>query len=144
MKATSRRRRILEQFHEAGGGGGAQNQPLDAGSGRLLPPRHDDGRLFGFSDTGWWKSGLRQGKVAVEVSQLEATDTQCAGEIGSVMELLDQHGVEQVVRVIPNPVKDIGFNILSLFHDHSRPRIVTCKSLVEVGEVLGLSRGKCP
>lgn len=83
-------------------------------------------------------------RLLVDLSQLDAMDTKCAGEIGSVMELLDQHGVEQVVRVIPKPVKDIGFNILSLFHYHSRPRIVTCKSLVEAGVVLGLGPGECP
>jgi hypothetical protein len=37
------------------------------------------------------------------------------------MDLIDQHGVSFVVRVIPNPKQDIGMNILTLFHYRNRP-----------------------
>lgn len=86
-------------------------------------------------------SGFR---LLVDLSQLEGMDTKCAGEIGSVMELLDKYKVGVIVRIIPNPMKDIGFNILSLFHYRSRPKIVTCKSLMEAGEVLGLGGCESP
>jgi len=45
-------------------------------------------------------------------------------------------GVELVVRVIPDPHKDIGFNILSLFHYRRRVRIVTCPTLEEAMKAL--------
>jgi hypothetical protein len=41
-----------------------------------------------------------------------------------------------VVRVIPNPQKDIGLNILSLFHYRRRVRIVTCETLEEAMNAL--------
>jgi hypothetical protein len=54
------------------------------------------------------------------------------------MELMDQHGVEIVVRVIPDSAKDIGLNIISIFHYPNRPRIVTCQTLTEAAQVLAL------
>jgi hypothetical protein len=41
-----------------------------------------------------------------------------------------------VVRVIPDPQKDIGMQIMSLFHYDRRVRIVTCESLAEAMKVL--------
>jgi len=35
------------------------------------------------------------------------------------------------LRVIPNPNKDIGMNILSVFHYRNHPRIVTCDNMIE-------------
>lgn len=77
-------------------------------------------------------------RLLVDLSQLNTMDTECAAAIGQVMELFDERGVGLIVRVIPNPKKDIGLNILSLFHYHHRPRIVTCKNLEEAGRVLDL------
>jgi hypothetical protein len=54
------------------------------------------------------------------------------------MELCDQKGVALVVRVIPDPTKDVGLGILSRFHYHHRPRSVTCESMVEAAELLSL------
>jgi hypothetical protein len=52
--------------------------------------------------------------------------------------LCDQKGVALVVRVVPDPTKDIGFNILSLFHYPHRPPAVTCKTMVEAARLLSL------
>jgi hypothetical protein len=41
-----------------------------------------------------------------------------------------------VVRVIPDPHKDIGLNILSLFHYRRGVRIVTCETLEEAMRAL--------
>ena len=43
-----------------------------------------------------------------------------------------------MVRVIPDSKNDIGMNLLSLFHYHRRPRIVTCGTMIETAERLGL------
>jgi hypothetical protein len=40
--------------------------------------------------------------------------------------------------VIPDPSKDIGLDILALFHYRKRPRMVTCKNMVEAAEKLSL------
>jgi len=52
------------------------------------------------------------------------------------MDLLNKQGVSTVVRVIPDPRKDIGFNILSLFHYRPDVQIVTCETLEEAMKVL--------
>jgi anti-anti-sigma regulatory factor len=77
-------------------------------------------------------------RLLTDLSQVESIDVECAREIGRVMELCEQKGVGLVVRVIPDPEKDIGMNLLSLFHYHRHPRIVTCKTMVEAAERLGL------
>ena len=82
-------------------------------------------------------SGFR---VVADLSQLDSMDINCAPEIGKVMELCDQRGVKLVIRIVPDPAKDIGFNILSLFHYRRRPRIVTFNSLAEAEKALQLRR----
>jgi len=78
-------------------------------------------------------SGFR---LLVDLGHLESMENGSATEIGRVMELFDQKGVELIVRVIPDPTKDIGLNILSLFHYRSRPRTVTCETMSEAVEQL--------
>jgi len=77
-------------------------------------------------------------RLLADFSPLDSMDINGTREIGKTMELCEQKGVGLVVRIIPNPGKDIGLNILSAFHYRHRPRIVTCVSLLEAGEVLGL------
>ena len=75
-------------------------------------------------------------RLLADFSALDKMDTDCAAELGEVMEQLDQAGVSAIVRVIPDPQKDIGMNILSLFHYKNRPRTATCSSISEaVGEL---------
>jgi hypothetical protein len=47
------------------------------------------------------------------------------------MDLLNKRSVSKVVRVIPDPQKDIGLNILSLFHYRRGLPIVTCETMDE-------------
>jgi hypothetical protein len=76
--------------------------------------------------------------LLVDLERLESMEPACAAQIGKVMELLDRHGVGMVVRVIPDPAKDIGLNILSLFHYPHHPRVVTCKTMGEAAKLLML------
>ena len=77
-------------------------------------------------------------RVLADLGRLESMDVDCAAEFGRAMELCDQHGVELVVRVIPDPAKDIGLNILAAFHYRHQPRAVTCKTIGEAFVLLGL------
>ena|SRR5277367_1045197 len=77
-------------------------------------------------------------RVLVNLSELEAMDLECMTEIGRIMELIDRRGVGLIVRVIPDPGKDIGLNIFSIFHYPRRPQIVSCKSMMEAGKLLRL------
>ena len=81
--------------------------------------------------------GLRPGfRLLTDLSGLESMDVACLTHIRRMMDLLNEKGVELVVRVIPDPHKDIGLNILSLFHYRRRVRIVTCETLEEAMRVL--------
>jgi hypothetical protein len=67
----------------------------------------------------------------VDLSLFEAMDPDGVAEIGKMMELIGQSGVSSVVRVIPDPSKDIGLNILSLFHYPRGLQFINCRSLTE-------------
>jgi len=77
-------------------------------------------------------------RLLADLSRLESMDLDCMKEIGRTMELFDRGGVGMIVRVIPDPGKDIGFNILTLFHYPHHPQIVTCKTMTEAAGLLAL------
>ncbi|HTL69249.1 MAG TPA: hypothetical protein VL200_16400 [Lacunisphaera sp.] len=86
-------------------------------------------------------AGVADGfQLLVDLSELESMDIACAAEMGRIMELCSQHRVSLVVRIMPDPAKDIGMNILSAFHYHHRPRIITCRTLLEAGQALKLDQ----
>ena len=75
-------------------------------------------------------------RLLTDLSGLESMDLACVPYIKQMMDLCNKQGIEMVVRVIPDPHKDIGLNILSLFHYRRRVRIVTCENLAEAMKVL--------
>ncbi|HEY4417253.1 MAG TPA: STAS domain-containing protein [Verrucomicrobiae bacterium] len=77
-------------------------------------------------------------RVLADLSQMESMDTACVPEIGRTMELLEQRGVGLVVRIIPDPSKDIGMNIISAFHYKNRPQTATCETMAAAAELLSL------
>ena len=77
-------------------------------------------------------------RLLADFSQLEAMDLACMAEIGRMMELLDQSGVGLIVRVFPDPSKDIGFNIVGIFHYPNNPRVITCQTMTEAGKALAI------
>ena len=77
-------------------------------------------------------------RLLADFSQLESMGLDCEVELGRMMELIGQAGVGLVVRVIPDPSKDIGMNILTVFHYPHRLRVVTCENLVEAARALEL------
>ena len=79
------------------------------------------------------KPGFR---LLTDLSTLESMDVACVADIKRVMDLCNDQGVALVVRVIPDPHKDIGLNILSLFHYDRDVRIVTYETLAAAKEVL--------
>lgn len=77
-------------------------------------------------------------RLLTDLSRLEAMAVDCAPELGKLMEFLDQSGVSLVVRVIPDPKKDIGLNILTLFHYQNRPQFISCEKLSEAAQHFSL------
>lgn len=77
-------------------------------------------------------------RLLTDLDRLECLSAGCAAEIGRMMELFDQKGVDFAVRVVPDQHKDIGLNILSHFHYQHPPRTVTCANMVEAAMLLSL------
>src|SRR5437868_3079966 len=75
-------------------------------------------------------------RLLSDLSQLESMDKACVPYIEQNMDLFREKGITEVVRVIPDPQKDIGLNILSVFHYSRDIRIVTCESMAEAEELL--------
>jgi len=103
--------------------------------GQVRPEEFQGSREDLVAQLGELPAGFR---LLADFSQLESMRLDCEPELGRVMELIGQAGVASVVRVIPDPSKDIGMNILTVFHYPHRPRVVTCKSLAAAAKELGL------
>ena len=72
---------------------------------------------------------LKKGfSLLTDLTDLISMETKCAPFIKKVMELMRDQGIELVVRIIPDPSKDIGLNIMSRFHYPSSLRVVTVNS----------------
>ena len=81
--------------------------------------------------------GVRPGfSLLTDLSQLESMDPRCVPLIDRTMDLFREHGVKLVVRIIPDPHQDIGFNIMSLFHYPHSVRIVTVETPAEAARAL--------
>ena len=77
-------------------------------------------------------SKMRPGfRVLVDMTDLEWMDYAGAPYIGMVMDLCVAKQVEHVVRVIPNPHKDIGLNIMSYLRYGSKVRVTICENLAD-------------
>jgi hypothetical protein len=81
-------------------------------------------------------------RLLADLSLLEFMNPECLTEIGHTMDLIDQKGVSLIVRVIPDPAKDIGLNILTVFHYPHQPRVITCQNLAEALQQLSVWAGK--
>jgi len=71
-----------------------------------------------------------------DLSHLESMDPACAEGLGALMELLSERGIGLVLRVIPDPSKDIGLNLISLFHYRKPVRVHTVANVAEALKVL--------
>ncbi len=74
--------------------------------------------------------------LLTDFSTLEAMDHSCADDSRSMMDQLREYGISRIVRVIPDPRKDIGFNIMSYFHYGHGVSIRTVKSLDEALQLI--------
>jgi anti-anti-sigma regulatory factor len=85
-------------------------------------------------------------RVLADFRWLESMDTAAARHVAEIMDTLTEKQVALVIRVMPDPHKDIGLNILSQFHYDPEIQITTfdtmadaLKSLVKEGG--GTSKG---
>ena len=79
------------------------------------------------------KSGFR---LLADLTDLESMDIGCAPFIERAMDLCNEKGASLVMRVIPDPHRDIGMAIMSIFHYGHDVRILTCQTLSEAEKIL--------
>ena len=75
-------------------------------------------------------------RLLADLTALQSMDVLCAPHIETAMDLCNGKGVSDVVRIIPDPRKDIGMQIMSYFHYDGDVRIVTCESAEEAMKIL--------
>jgi len=70
-------------------------------------------------------------RVLTDFRWLERMDPAAAVPLAEIMDALAEKDVAAVVRVVPDPDKDIGLNILSQFHYGPQIKLITFESLAE-------------
>ena len=93
----------------------------------------------GLEEMGTGLERLRSGfRLLADLTALESMDVGCAPFIEKAMDLCNEKGASIVVRVIPDPHRDIGMQIMSIFHSYgSDVQIVTCETFAEAIKMLG-------
>jgi len=70
-------------------------------------------------------------RVLADFRWLDSMDSAAARHIADIMDALAEKGVVSVTRVMPDPHKDIGLNILSQFHYGPEIQIATFQTLAD-------------
>jgi anti-anti-sigma regulatory factor len=70
-------------------------------------------------------------RVLADFRWLESMDSAAARNIAEMMDALAEKNVASVTRVMPDPHKDIGLNILSQFHYGANVKIATFETLAD-------------
>ena len=76
-----------------------------------------------------------------DLTGLGSMELECAPDLARLMDFCKARGIGTVVRIIPDPRRDIGFNILSIVHYRRGVRVVTCKDAAEAERVTAGARG---
>ena len=80
---------------------------------------------------------MRRGfTVLVDISEVETMDLECVPDLTKIMDACKAAGVDTVVRIIPDPRKDIGLKILSIVHYGRGVHVVTCQDAAEAERVI--------
>jgi len=74
------------------------------------------------------KPGFR---LLVDLTDVRSMEVSCAPHIRNIMDMCNQKGVSEVVRIIPDPRQDIGLQIMSYFHYSGEVRVTTCPNVEE-------------
>ena len=70
-------------------------------------------------------------RVLADFQWLQSMDTGAARHVAEIMDALTEKHVASVIRVMPDPRKDIGLNILSQFHYAPEIQIATFDTLAD-------------
>ena len=75
-------------------------------------------------------------RLLADFRWLDSMDAAAAPHVGEMMDLLAEKQVASVTRVMPDPHKDIGLNILSQFHYGPKIPIATFETLADALQAL--------
>ena len=79
-------------------------------------------------------------RVLADFRWLDSMDSASARYIAEIMDTLAKKGLASVTRVIPDPHKDIGLNILSQFHYGPEIKIATFETLADAMQSIAAER----
>lgn len=80
---------------------------------------------------------MRQGfTFLADLSCLESMELDCMADITKIMDACNSTGIGTVVRIVPDPRKDIGLNILSIIHYRRGVHVITCQNSEEAERVI--------
>jgi anti-anti-sigma regulatory factor len=82
--------------------------------------------------------------LLVDFRWLDSMDSAAAPHLAKIMETLTQKGVASVTRVMPDPHKDIGLNILSYFHYGPEIPITTFATLADALQSIATKLNSTP
>jgi hypothetical protein len=71
-----------------------------------------------------------------DLSALDSMDVECGLPISQLMDLCNAAGIGTVVRIIPDPRKDIGLKILSIIHYGRGVKVLTFQDGAEARRAL--------
>ncbi len=70
-------------------------------------------------------------KILTDLTSVERVDAATIQYIEQAMDFCNQKGVSKIVRIIPDSAKDVGFNIMSIFHYDNNIDIITVSNMDE-------------
>jgi hypothetical protein len=69
--------------------------------------------------------------LVTDLTGLESMDLDCVPHVTRAMDLFLVNGIAKVIRIIPDPDKDIGLKLLSIVHYRGRVPTFTCETRAE-------------
>ncbi len=70
-------------------------------------------------------------RLLTDLTNLDSMDADCSICLGEIMSLCNAKGISAVVRVVPDPRKDIGFTLMGPFHYGKHVEVTTCETLAD-------------
>jgi hypothetical protein len=70
-------------------------------------------------------------RLLTDLTNLEVMDANCSIDLGEMMSLCNAKGISSVMRVVPDPKKDIGFTLMEPFHYGKQVEVMTYETLAD-------------
>ena len=78
--------------------------------------------------------------LLTDLTSLQKMDLESRGSITKSMDLFNEYGVAEIIRIVPDMTKDLNLNIMSLFHYSRDIKIRTFGSLEEASKHINLHK----